>query len=202
MSVICSVKKWFFNIPAVNRLRKLAGSYFLRKEMRIRTREVQSMGLDTARNIGIVFNAKDERTFKLIREFSDQLRGGGLRKVKSLGFVPKAEVASFLQSSQDFDFFTREDFNWYYKPRGRKVVGFMSEPFDILIDLRLNKFISLLFLAGLSRAQFKVGRFGKGHEDYYDLMIDVDSNEDVAYFIEQIQHYLTMLDAKKDGTSF
>lgn len=164
--------------------------------MRIRSREVQSMGLDSARSIGIIFNARDERTFKLIREFSDKLRGGGLRQVKSLGFVPKAEVASFLQSSQDFDFFTREDFNWYYKPQGRKVVGFMSEPFDILIDLRLNKFISLLFIVGLSRAHFKVGRFGKGYEEFYDLMINVDSNEDVSYLIEQIRHYLQMLEAK------
>lgn len=162
--------------------------------MRIRTHEVHGMGLNAARSIGIIFNAKDERTFKLIREFSDKLRGGGLRQVKSLGFVPKDDVASFLQSSQDFDFFTREDFNWYYKPKGRKVVGFMSEPFDILIDLRMNKFISLLFVVGLSRAQFKVGRFGKGYEDFYDLMINVDSNSDVAYFIEQIQHYLEMID--------
>ena len=154
------------------------------------------MGLESARSIGIIFNAKDERTFKLIREFSDHLRGGGLRTVKSLGFVPKAEVASFLQSSQDFDFFTRDDFNWYYKPRGRKVVGFMSESFDILIDLRLNKFMSLLFLVGLSRAHFKVGRFGKGHEEFYDLMIDVEGNADLSYFIEQIQHYLKMLESR------
>ncbi len=188
------MKKWILDIPLINRLRKLAGSYFLRQEMRIRTREVQSMGLASARSIGIIFNAKDERTFKLIREFSDKLRGGGLRQVKSLGFVPKAEVASFLQSSQDFDFFTRDDFNWYYKPKGRKVVGFMSEPFDILIDLRLNKFISLLFIVGLSRAHFKVGRFGKGYEDFYDLMINVDANSDLSFFIEQIQHYLNMID--------
>ena len=191
------MKKWFLDIPFINRIRKLAGEYFLRQEMRIRVREVQGMGLDSARSIGIIFNAKDERTFKLIREFSDKLRGGGLRKVQALGYVPKGEVASFLQSSQDFDFFTREDFNWYYKPQGRKVVEFMSEPFDILIDLRINKFTSLLYIVGLSRAHFKVGCFGKNYEDFYDLMIDVEANPDVAYFIEQIQHYLKMLESEK-----
>ncbi|MCF8463989.1 MAG: hypothetical protein K9G41_04070 [Flavobacteriales bacterium] len=191
------MKNWLLDIPFILRIRKVAGEYFLRKDMRIRTREVQGMGLDSARSIGIIFNAKDERTFKLIREFSDKLRGGGLRKVQALGYVPKGDVASFLQSSQDFDFFTREDFNWYYKPQGRKVVAFMSEPFDILIDLRLNKFISLLFIVGLSRAHFKVGRLGKGYEEFYDLMIDVEANSDVAYFIEQIQHYLKMLESGK-----
>ena len=171
----------------------MAGSYFLSKEMRIRNREVQGMGLDSARSIGIIFNAKDERTFKQIREFADQLRGGGLRSVKALGFVPKAEVASFLQSSQDFDFFSREDFNWYYKPQGRKVAGFISESFDILIDLRLSKFTSLLFIVALSRAQFKVGRYRDHFKEFYDLMIDVEDNDNLSYFISQIQHYLEML---------
>lgn len=191
------MKKWLADIPVVDKFRKMAGSYFLRKEMRIRTREVQSMGLDTARSIGVIFNARDERTFKQIREFTDQLRGGGLRTVKALGFVPKAEVASFLQSSQDFDFFTREDFNWYYKPQGRKVAGFISEPFDILIDLRMNKFIPLLFIVGLSRAHFKVGRYGEGFKEFYDLMINVDGNTELPYLISQIQHYLSMLNDNK-----
>lgn len=171
----------------------MAGTYFLSKEMRIRTREVQGIGLEAARSIGIIFNAKDERTFKQIREFSDQLRGGGLRQVKALGFVPKAEVAAFLQSSQDFDFFTRDDFNWYYKPQGRKVAGFISEPFDILIDLRLSKFTSLLFIVALSRAQFKVGRYRTDFKEFYDLMIDVEDNSDLTYFISQIQYYLEMM---------
>ena len=191
------MKKWFLDIPLVNKIRMNVGSYFLKKEMRIRKREIQGMGLESARSIGILFNAKDERTFKQIREFADQLRGGGLREVKALGFVPKQEVASFLQSSQDFDFFSREDFNWYYKPQGRKVVGFMIEPFDILIDLRLSKFTSLLFIVALSRAQFKVGRYRADFKDFYDLMIDVEESSDLPYFMSQIQHYLSMLNENK-----
>ena len=191
------MKKWFLDIPFVAKIRLVVGSYFLQKEMRIRKREIQGMGLDQARSIGIVFNARDEQTFKVIREFSNQLRGGGLRKVKALGFVPKAEVASFLSSSQDFDFFSREDFNWYNKPQGRKVAGFISEPFDILIDLRMKKFIPILFIVGLSRAHFKVGKFGAGYKEFYDLMIDVDENADLSFFISQINHYLEMLNHKK-----
>ena len=181
----------------VDRVRKDIGSYFLKKELRIRKREVQGMGLEDARSIGIVFNAKDERTFKLIREFSDKLRGGGLRTVKSLGFVPKEEVAAFLKSSQDFDFFTRDDFNWHYRPQGRKVAGFIGESFDILIDLRLSKFTPLLFIVALSRAHFKVGRYRTDFKEFYDLMIDVDDNADLEYFISQIEHYLSMLKEKK-----
>jgi hypothetical protein len=191
------VKKWLPDIAIVNKVRLTVGSYFLAKEMRIRKRDVQGMGLDAARSIGVIFNAKDESSFKLIRELTDHLRGGGLRQVKALGFVPKAEVSSFLQSSQDFDFFSKQDFNWFFKPQGRKVAGFISEPFDILIDLRLNKSIPLLFIVGLSRAQFKVGRYGNNFKEYYDLMIDVEGEPELSYFIEQIKHYLTMLSEQK-----
>lgn len=193
MLVICSVKQKILEFPAIDKLRKSAGSYFLKKEMRIRNRDVASISLQDARSIGVIFNAKDERTFKVIREFTDKLRGGGLRTVKSLGFVPKEDVASFLQSSQDFDFFTREDFNWYYKPQGRKVVGFISEEFDILIDLRLTKFTPLLFIVALSRAKFKVGKYRSDFQDYFDLMIAVKDDADLEYFIDQIQHYLTII---------
>ena len=191
------MKKWLPDIAIVNKMRLTVGSYFLSKEMRIRKRDMQGMGLDAARSIGVIFNAKDESSFKLIRELTDHLRGGGLRQVKALGFVPKAEVSSFLQSSQDFDFFSKQDFNWFFKPQGRKVAGFISEPFDILIDLRLNKSIPLLFIVGLSRAQFKVGRYGNNFKEFYDLMIDVEGEPELSYFIEQIKHYLTMLNEQK-----
>lgn len=191
------MKKWLPDIAIVNKMRLTVGSYFLSKEMRIRKRDMQGIGLDAARSIGVIFNAKDESSFKLIRELTDHLRGGGLRQVKALGFVPKAEVSSFLQSSQDFDFFSKQDFNWFFKPQGRKVAGFISEPFDILIDLRLNKSIPLLFIVGLSRAQFKVGRYGNNFKEFYDLMIDVEGEPELSYFIEQIKHYLTMLNEQK-----
>lgn len=192
------MKQWLPDIPIVNRIRLTVGSYFLKKEMRIRKREIQGVSIQDARSIGIVFNAKDEFTFKIIREFAQELRGGGLRKVKALGFVPKAEVAAFLQSSQDFDFFSREDFNWFYKPQGRKVVGFTSEEFDILLDLRISKSIPLLFIIGLSRAHFKVGRFSDKFKEYYDLMIDVKEGAELSYLIEQMKHYLSMINEKNE----
>jgi len=193
ISVICNVKQWFLNIPLIDRIRMLTGSYILSKELRNRKREVQAMGLDTARSIGIIFNAKDEQTFKIIREFVNELKKNGSREVRTLGFVPKKEVAAFLQSSRDFDFFSREDFNWYYRPQGRKVAGFIAQPFDMLIDLRLYKFTPLLFIVGLSRAHFKVGRYRPDHKEFYDLMIDVGDREDLSFFIEQIKHYLSMI---------
>jgi hypothetical protein len=188
------MKKWFLNLPLVAKVRLKIGSYFLDQEMRQRKRSMKSVGLTDARNIGILFNAKDEKTFKVVREFAQELRAGGLRTVKGLGYVPSASVEAFQRASQDFEFFFRDDFNFYFRPQGRKVAAFTGEQFDILIDLRMKRFIPLLFIVGLSKAKFKVGRLSNGDEDFYDLMIRVGDNEDLTYFVSQVKHYLNMLD--------
>ncbi|MFC2175700.1 DUF6913 domain-containing protein [Bacteroidota bacterium] len=191
------MKQWFLNISIVGRISLAVGRYFLKKDMRVRNRKIQSIALEDARSIGILFNAKDEKTFKEIRDFAEEMRGGGVRKVKALGFVPKSDVAAFLESSKDFDFFSPQDFNWYQKPQGRKVAGFISEEFDILFDLRLKRSVSLLFIVGLSRAYFKVGKFEEKYKEYYDLMIDVADSAELPYFISQVKYYLSKINERK-----
>jgi hypothetical protein len=194
------MKVWLPDIAPVNELRLKVGSYFLKQEMRSRKRESIGVRLEDSKSIGILFNADGEKVFKLVREFSELLRDGGKRKIKALGFVPKVEVASFLQTSPDFDFFSKDDLNWYYRPQGEKVSVFTKEKFDILIDLRVERFIPFLFLVGLSKAQFKVGRFGVGQEEFYDLMIEVDDKTELEFFIAQIKRYLDMIDSARSGS--
>jgi hypothetical protein len=195
------MKVWLPDIGPVNELRLKVGSYFLKQEMRNRNRQSVGVRLEDAKTIGILFNADGEKAFKLVREFSELLRDGGKRKIKALGFVPKVEVASFLQTSQDFDFFSKEELNWYFRPQGEKVSGFTKESFDILIDLRVERFIPFLFLVGLSKAKFKVGRYGAGLEEFYDLMIEVDDKTELEFFITQTKRYLDMIDSARPTTN-
>lgn len=175
----------------------MASSYFLKQEMRNRNRQSAGVRLEDAKTIGILFNADGEKVFKQVREFAGLLGVGGKRKIKTLGFVPKVEVASFLQTSDDFDFFSKEELNWYYRPQGEKISAFIKEPFDILIDLRVERFMPFLFLVGLSKAKFKVGRFGAAQEEFYDLMIEVDDKTELEFFIAQTKRYLDMIDNTK-----
>lgn len=181
------------DIKFINNIRKFFGQYILEKEWRTSKRDIRSISLDEAKNVGVMFNAKDEKHFESIKNLVKELKEQG-KKVNALGFVPKTEHRDWFKSGEEFGFFTNEDFNWYFKPKGRKVVGFMSEPFDLLIDLRLKRSMPLLFIVSLSRATFKVGRFRKEYQEYYDLMMELpDDNENLDFFIEQMKHYLNML---------
>lgn len=189
------IKSWP-DIPFLNKTRLFFGHYILEKEWRTSKREIRSVSLDQAKNVGVIFNAKDEKQFGQIKAFVLEMKKQG-KSVKALGYVPKAEMMSFFESSIQYEFFSNEDFNWYFKPRGRKVVGFMSEKFDLLIDLRLKKSIPLLFIVSLSRATFKVGRYHKEYKEYYDLMMEVAENEPLEFFIKQIKHYLNLMNQPK-----
>ncbi len=181
------------DIKFINNIRKFFGQHILEKEWRTVNREVRSISLNDAKNVGVIFNARDEKHFESIKKLVKEFKLQG-KQVKALGFVPKKEHMDWFSSNEDFGFFTNDDFNWYFKPKGRKVVGFMSEPFDLLIDLRLKRSIPLLFIVSLSRSTFKVGRFRKEFQEYYDLMMDLpDNNVDLDFFIEQMKHYLNML---------
>ena len=181
------------DIKFINNIRKFFGQYILEKEWRTTKRDIRSVSLTEAKNVGVMFNARDEKHFESIKNLVKEFKSQG-KKVQALGFVPKTEHRDWFKSSEEFGFFTNEDFNWYFKPKGRKVVGFMSEPFDLLIDLRLKRSIPLLFIVSLSRATFKVGRFRKEFQEYYDLMMELpDDNEDLDFLIEQMKHYLNML---------
>lgn len=181
------------DIKFLNNIRLFFGRFILEREWRTSKREVTSVSLNEAKNIGVMFNAPDEKHFAQIKKFVQDQKDQG-KKVTALGFVPKSEHRDWFQNNEVFGFFTNEDFNWYFKPKGRKVVGFMSEPFDLLIDLRLRRSIPLLFIVSLSRATFKVGRFHSDFKEYYDLMMELPDNvDDLAFFIEQMTHYLNML---------
>lgn len=189
------IKSWP-DIPFLNKTRLFFGRYILEKEWRTSKRVIRSVSLAQSKNVGVIFNAKDEGQFAEIKKFVKELKQDG-KTVRALGYVPKAEMMSFFESSIQYEFFSNEDFNWYFKPQGRKVVGFMSERFDLLIDLRLKKSIPLLFIVSLSRATFKVGRFDKEYQEYYDMMMEVEANEPLEFFIKQIKHYLNKINQPK-----
>lgn len=183
------------DIKLINYLRKFFGQYILEREWRTVKRDVRSVNMNSAKNVGIMFNARDKKQFGVIKAFVTELRSDG-KKVKALGFVPKKELIELLETDEDYGFFGSDDFNWYFKPKGRKVVGFMSEPFDLLIDLRLKKSIPLLFIVSLSRATFKVGRFREEFKEFYDLMIEMEDENELDNFISQVKHYLNMITEK------
>ncbi|MBE0647713.1 MAG: hypothetical protein IH596_08015 [Bacteroidales bacterium] len=145
-----------------------------------------------AKRIGIIYPIFTPSDYNEVEAFVSELQKER-KEVKALGYLPHKEMVSHFIPRLSYDFFSQEEVNWYFMPTSARVSDFIRTDFDLLIDLTLEDNLSLKFIAGLSQARCKVGRFSETNNRYYDLMIKVDAPLPLTEFIKQIQHYLTII---------
>jgi len=187
------MKQRFMDLPPVIRLRTRIGQRMLDRERETLQRDTRSLAFDDARRIGVLFTGEDEATLKDVSDFCQKLRHKG-KTVRVMGFVPRPKVAETLSMASDLEFFSQDDLNWYFRPESRHVVSFIEEPFDILIDLRLQRRMPVPYMVALSQARFKVGCHGEENDGLHDLTIRAEEGMSLADFGAQVLRYLEMID--------
>ena len=121
------------------------------------------------------------------------------RILKALGFVKNKNLVQRFLPKLSYDFFSKRDLTWFYKPIHAQVRDFIDKEFDLLIDLSMQDNFPLKYIAGLSNAMLRVGKYSEENTQYYDLMIDTSSTMTSDEYLGQIRHYLTIIncDAKR-----
>lgn len=169
---------------------KYAHAVLSSKKKKIK-RERGVFNFDSAKNCGIVFNATTQESYERAKMFIDFLITKNINVI-AIGFVNSKEVQEFYRETVHFKYFSRKNINWYGKPKNTNVDDFINNKFDILFDLSLANDFPLEYIAALSLAKFKVGRYTTDKADY-DFMIDISKNPKHDYLIEQIKNYISML---------
>jgi len=158
------------------RIKAFIGNRILGKKLRNQKRSVMVCNLKNAQNIGILYNATEYVSFEIIKEFTKQL-SQNISNVSILGYVDSKKLIDHYLYRKGFDFFSRNDLNWYYKPISAVAEAFIKKPFDLLIDLSLEPCYPIQYIVALSPATFKVGKFSPD-EKYLDLMIDTEKEDE------------------------
>ncbi len=178
--------------------RRRIGKYYFKKEQARKPRTCRMANLEDAKRIGILYTLDDVPDYDRVSEFVTQLQHQQ-KEVKALGFVKnKALVQRFLPKLS-YDFFSRRDLTWFYKPIHSQVKDFIDKEFDLLIDINLSEAFPLQYIAGLSNAFCRVGKFSEQNADYYDVMIDLKPAMTPDDFIGHVRHYLTIINSHEDG---
>lgn len=154
--------------------------------------------LSEARTIGILYVVNDTPDFDVVETFVGHLQKEH-KEVRALGYVKNKNLISRFLPRLSYDFFSRRDITWYYKPLHEKVNDFVSQEFDILIDLNLEDFFPLKYISGLSKARCRVGPFTEHNTDFYDLMVEAKAGVTVSEYIGQICHYLSIINRNEKG---
>ncbi len=166
------------------------GRYNLRKQLKNLKRQVKTHNFNTAKSAGILFSSPDDDSFRAIKDFLTFLSEKEL-KVYALGYVPSKKIPQQFLMRKGINFYCKTDLNWYYKPKNEIIDQFVNREFDILFDLSLKDYFTVNYTGSLSKASFKIGV--QKENAYQDLVIDVNKNKSVDFLIEQIKHYLNIL---------
>jgi hypothetical protein len=162
--------KWADNIKARIGRKKLA------EETGNAERKINLCTLSEAKNIGIIYDATEYISFEIVRDLVKQLSNNSCT-IMVLGYVDSKKLIDHYLYRKGFDFFCKNDLNWYYKPVSSQSEQFIHEPFDILIDLSLDYQFPIHYISSASKASFKTGRYSET-DTSLDFMIDIEKEKE------------------------
>jgi len=177
-------------------IKKKVGKWVFKRELKINKRKKEVCNLESAKSIGILYDASSEEQINLVSPFVSFFFD--LKKdVKALGFVNAKELSYCHVPKLQYDFFYKKDLNWYYKPQNYIIDNFIKKEHDILINLTDSSVIPIKYLVASSLAHFKIGIYEENYE-IYDLMISLTDDRSQQKLMDEIKHYINLIN-KKNG---
>ena len=155
--------------------RVYVGRMLLQKKLRNLKRNTRVCNIDEAKTVGIIYNATNSVSFEIIKDFTKILAQKKI-EVSVLGYVHSKKLIDHYLYRKGFDFFTKNNLNWYNRPQSDTVDDFMNKPYDILINLSLERYYPIQYVLALSPSSFKVGKY-YDEPNYMDLMIDIEKEK-------------------------
>ena len=167
------------------------GQIVFQNQLKSNKRKKEVCNLDSAKSIGILYDATNEEQINQIQPFVSYFFN--LKKdVKALGYVNAKKLLYCHTPKLQYDFFYLKDLNWYKKPQNYIIDNFIKKEYDILINLCDSSCIPIKYLVASYVARFKIGQHEDGYE-IYDLMISLKEDKSLEKLMSEIQHYLQLI---------
>ena len=145
----------------------------------------QAVSITTAKKIGILFDATDEKDVMIIRAYKKEL----INRKKIVRLMAYKDT-KIVEQDLGFECFCNKDLAFDRTPlSNRNVTDFIQTPFELLISLHMSPNPSLEFISAASKAKFRIGPYQASSEDAYDLML-YGKHKSLRVFIKTMEEYL------------
>jgi hypothetical protein len=181
-------------VKIIERVKTYAFRHFFGEELNRRhvSRSRLMINLPQANFVGVLFEFNNEDEYNTISTFMKSLQDEG-KRIRSVGYFNGKKMPHYFMQKLSSDLIIPKQVNWYGKPTSDFIEGFLQEEFDVLIDFSRRNILPLQYIAGLSSANLKTGLYGRNNAIYYDIMLHTSPEVPLDEYINQIKHYLTLL---------
>lgn len=179
-------------------IRLTIGKAFLTKKLSRTKRKVFYSNFGLIKSIGIVWDASKTSDFAGLSRFYQKMHEKNI-EVKILGYYPGKELPNQYTAIRYLSCLRQNEINFFFQPVSSDANTFITNRFDVLIDINFKKLFPLQYISFLSNAGFKVGLFESETRDIpFDLMMEIKNPVDVENYLEKIIHYLGMINSGAD----
>jgi hypothetical protein len=175
-------------------LRLNYGRSVLRKRSASVKRVSKSFNFSTTEKIGILWDATDDSGYHDLLAFNKKLTESG-KHIEVLAWIPGKTVSDKLIGLTNMKFLKTTDINFAFIPFSEDAKSFMGKKYDVLIDINPSRVFPLTYIAALSPSPMKVGvdNDSDTQNSPYDLMIQTGRVINIGTFLEQVSHYLSII---------
>ena len=168
------------------KIRQFFYKRFLRKQLanKSKSKTSKKINLESAKRIGILFDATDLKTRKTILDYVETLKNRR-KVVKLLGYFDN----KLKDNNFTFRHYNKKNINWALLPKGDQVDDFINQPYDVMINLNTKSTKDGEYITALTNAPLKVGPVTE-NTACYDLMLDSGKNIEINQFIKQVESIL------------
>jgi hypothetical protein len=170
-------------------------NYFIERQIRRTNREKVATNITNAKTVGILFSLENEQFYEqvslLMDEFADQKK-----VVNALVYNAEAQTPSFFVPKIKIDVFTHKDLNFVGIPTTGFIKDFIGKKYDILFDLTLADNQSLDYIACLSQAKFKIGRYREKMIKFFDVLISKNEEMSELLYLKYFMDYSSKINTK------
>lgn len=177
------------------KIRLKIGDAILKNKVAVRKRKKHYSNINQVKKIGIVWDASKIDDFTCLTRFYQKMHENKT-DVKIMGYFPGENLPNQLTAVRYLSIIKKEELNIFYHPVTTDTNAFVNNRFDVLIDINFKKLLPLQYISSLSNASFKVGLFdSEARNTPFDLMMDLKSPVNVEDYLNQIVHYLEMINS-------
>jgi hypothetical protein len=174
-------------------IRLKIGKAVLAKKISRTKRKVYYSNIGLVKRIGIVWDASKPDEFPGLSRFHQKMHERNI-EVNILGYFPGKNLPDQYTAIRYLTCIRKKEMNFFYHPVTYETNNFISNRFEILIDINFKKLFPLQYISSLSNAGFKVGLFESETMDTpFDLMMEIKNPVDVENYLNQVIHYLEMI---------
>jgi hypothetical protein len=178
------------------KIRLNRGRSVLQKKIKRMKKNRFSGNINTARTLGIVWDASRTDYFESLNRFYQNMHERNV-DVKILGYFPGKELPDKYTAVRYLTCLKKQDIGFFYRPVSKEADLFIKTKFDILIDINFSNIFPLQYISSLSAAGLKIGLFDSSSADSpFDIMIDLKNSFEINTYLTQVVHYLEMINTK------